>query len=135
MGNVTECCRCGCTRFSRREDAYQTFQVAGSPAVQLNVEWGDSETVGNLQCYECEVEFSTYENLIDGVTVQDEERIAAAAPDLLEALEALSRSVFDVVGEDPNPDWKESLLDGLDCARAAIAKAKGEKCPHCDGQS
>jgi len=53
-------------------------------------------------------------------------RLIAAAPDLLEALERLEQAAIDLIEISPGTDAENILAAGIELARAAIAKAKGE---------
>jgi len=51
-------------------------------------------------------------------------KLIAAAPELLEACNAAAASILGALEEDPVKDWKESLVDALDCLNGAINKAE-----------
>ena len=49
-----------------------------------------------------------------------------AAPELLEACNAAIKSILGSLEEDPEKDWKDSLVDALDCLNGAANKAEGK---------
>ena len=55
-----------------------------------------------------------------------DERIRAAAPDLLEALEVMTRNYVELAGSGDCGNWNPEEDDFVISARAAIAKARGE---------
>jgi len=73
-------------------------------------------------------------NLIADINGAANAALIAAAPDLLAALESMVGTVADVVecyrdliGTDEEPGWIYDHSEALKQARAAIARAKGEK--------
>ena len=50
----------------------------------------------------------------------------------MEAMQALLSSIHDAVSYDPNPDWRQSLLDGFD---AVEAERRQFRVPSVDGNT
>ena len=62
---------------------------------------------------------------IAGDILPEDARLIAAAPDLLSALEAMTKANVERVQSDYPPSWSAEKDSEVIAARAAIAKAKG----------
>jgi hypothetical protein len=62
---------------------------------------------------------------IAGDILPEDARLIASAPDLLSALEAVTKAYVELVQSDYPPSWNVEKNSEVIAARAAIAKAKG----------
>ena len=59
----------------------------------------------------------------EGTIMKNDFAMVVRQGELLHSLKSLLASTMDAISSDPHKDWKESLADGADMARAVIAEA------------
>jgi hypothetical protein len=93
--------------------------------------WIESPTTGNpRKPYSLRMDIVTIAGewnpaFVAGDILPEDARLIASAPELLSALEAVTKAYVELVQSDYPPSWSAEKDSEVIAARAAIAKAKG----------